>query len=205
MYSVFHMVTPTTGFRLTEYDRRSLEQLSEELVCSRTEVVRQGLAALRRDPALRRQIKAENLALAFLARLRDHYGQHSTLDLSVGGGRVPSTATIAGRPLDPAMARVEVREENGFAFIDLIDPNTNVGIRNAYWTELDEAKDLRILLRAIDVYVRVAPTSEPAPHRLPDGRSAVTFEEDDGTIKRIILSPDGTSHLLHDEQQAGWF
>lgn len=199
------MVTPTTAFRLTDYDRHQLERLSDELGLSRTDVVRHGLAALRRDPALRKQIRAEQLAIAFLNRLRARYGEHTQLRLVVGPDQPEPDPRIADEPLDWEELDVRVRYEGDFAFVDLVDPTVGVGIWNAYWTEVGDHKDVRILLKAIDLYVRLAPTDEPRTHRLGDGRTVLAVPQDDGSVTQLVLDSEGNSRLLPADQHADWF
>ena len=166
------MVTPTSAFRLTDHDRRQLDRLADELLLSRTDVIRHGLAALRRDPGLRRQILAEQLAVAFLARLRARYGDHAQLAFDVGPDQPEAKPRIAGKPIDPAEARVHVRYADDHALVDLVDPTVGVAIRNAYWTAADEGKDVRVPLMAIGLYRRITPTDEPyaAARRRSDRR-----------------------------------
>lgn len=194
------MPSPTTTFRLTDRDRGKLDRLADELLCSRTDVVRHGIATLLRTPELRSQIKAEHLALAFLNRLRSARGDRATLGFRIGFD--DPKPTIDDSPVDPDELAVVVRYENDFAFVDLVDPTTGVGIRNAYWTEANDTKDVRLPLHSLGLYIRVTPTSEPQSQRLPDGRTVVTIEEDEGPVKHVVLAADGTSSLLHDEQQA---
>ena len=199
------MVTPTTAFRLTDYDKRQLDRLSNELGLSRTDVVRHGLAALRRDPELRKQIRAEQLAIAFLSRLRARYGERAQLRLVVGPDQPEPQPCVADEPVDHEEVDVRVRYEGDFAFVDLVDPSVGVGIWNAYWTEIDDRKDVHILLKAIDLYLRLAPTDEPRTHRLGDGRTVLAVPQDDGTVTQLVLDAAGNSRLLPADQHADWF
>ena len=70
------MPTPTTTFRLTSRERAQLDRLADRLVCSRTDVLRYGMAVLREDDSgLINQIRADNLARAFLKSLITQYGE----------------------------------------------------------------------------------------------------------------------------------
>jgi hypothetical protein len=198
------MATPTSAFRLTDRDRRQLDLLADELLLSRTDVIRHGLAALRGDHALRRQILAEQLVLAFLARLRGRYGDHAQIALDVGPDQPEPNPRIGEEPVDPDEAQVEVRHEDDHAFIDLVDPTVGVAIRNAYWTSTDEGVDVRIPLKAIGLYQRVVPTDEPRTHRMDDGRTVVAVPHDDGTVRQFVLDEQGNFALLHHNQHAEW-
>lgn len=194
------MVTPSVGFRLTENERRTLDRLAAELACSRTDVIRYALAILRRDPQLRRDVKAETFARAFLARLRERYGRHAILMVEDGPDR--TDVLIDREPVDDV--EVRVRREDGMCYLDLIDPMTNVGIRNAYWTDdAEEHVAIGVPLHALWVASLVS-LEEPEARRLPDGKTGVAIEED-GVVKTIVLGEDGTSHLLHEDQRAAWF
>ena len=198
------MATPTSAFRLTNRDRRQLDRLADELLLSRTDVIRHGLAALRRDHALRRQILAEQLVLAFLARLRGRYGDRAQIAVDVGPDQPEPSPRIAGEPIDPDEAQIDVRYEDGHAFIDLVDPTVGVAIRNAYWTAADEGVNVRIPLKALGLYQRVVPTNEPRTHRLDDGRTVVAVPHDDGTVRQFVLDEQGNFALLHLNQRAEW-
>lgn len=100
---------------------------------------------------------------------------------------------------------MRVRYEGNFTFVDLVDPTVGVGIWNAYWTEIDERTDVHILLKAIDLYVRLPPTDEPRTHRLGDGRTVLAVPQDDGTVKQLVLDGEGNSRLLPADQRADWF
>jgi hypothetical protein len=196
--------TTTTTFRLTAADRRTLKRLEEELACTKADIVRLGLAALRRDPELRHRLRAERFAAAFLSRLKDELGTHAQLRVRMDEHGNVVTEWMATRRRGPAAeteVEVNVREQGDLHFVDLIDPRTGVGIRNAYWSE---ARDFCFPISAVN-FRRTAPLDEPEARRLPDGRTAITVTQDDGTIAHYVLGPDGQSHLLHDDQQAEWF
>jgi hypothetical protein len=199
--------TATTTFRLTALDRRVLGALEEELGCSKTDIVRLGLAALRRDPNLRRQLRADRFAAAFLARLRDQHGRHAQVQVTLATDKPARPRWLMsrvadGQPVDPADVQVEVRHEEDIFVVDLVDGHTGVGIRNAWWT--DSESDACIPLVGINFW-QTARIDDPIVVTLPDQRQAVEIEQDDGSVKRYVLGSDGTMSLLHDEQRAEWF
>jgi len=98
-----------------------------------------------------------------------------------------------------------VRYEGDHAFVDLVDPTVGVGIRNAYWIEVDDSKDVHILLKAIDLYRRLAPLEEARTQSLEDGRTVLAVPQDDGSVKQLVLDANGRSSLLPDDQCADWF
>jgi hypothetical protein len=199
------MATGTSAFRLTDRDRHHLDWLAEELHLSRTDVIRLGLAELRRNPGLRRQIQAEQLAVAFLARLRAAHGDRAQLAVAVGPDQPPPEPRINGSPINPFDVRVDVRYDDDHAFVDLVDPSNNVGIRNAYWTDATVGVDVWIPLKAVDLYRRFAPTEEPRTYSLDDGRTVLAIPQDDGTVKQLVLDAEGNSSLLPADQRADRF
>jgi hypothetical protein len=70
---------------LTAPERAQLDRLADRLVCSRTDVLRYGIAALRNDDSgLVAQIRADNLARAFLKGLITQYGENAVIELKDG-------------------------------------------------------------------------------------------------------------------------
>jgi hypothetical protein len=199
------MATATSAFRLTERDRRHLDWLVEETLLSRTDVIRLGLAELRRNPVLCRQIRAQQRAVAFVARLRASHGDHAQLALEVGPDHPHPNPRIDDAPINPFEIRVLVRYENDHAFVDLVDPSDGIGIRNAYWTDANDGKSVRIPLKAVDLYRRFAPAEEPRTYNLDDGRTVVAIPQDDGGVKQLVLDAQGNSSLLPADQRADWF
>lgn len=193
-------MTSTTTFRFSDRDRRLIERLTEELVCSRTDVLRLGVDALRRDADLRSHIKAENLARAFLTNLRTQYGENAVLEL-VDGPDDPNWK-LAGQPIDPAILDVDVRRVGDRFVMNLIDPTTSVGIQNASsWTDGDGSRHVVVPLAWLWVHSstgRVA--NEPKTRQLYDGRTVVQIEEDDGSVKYFALDNEGNSRLLGPEE-----
>jgi hypothetical protein len=189
-------MSSTTTFRLSDSDRRLIEKLTEELVCSRTDVLRLGMDALRRDADLRSQIRAENLARAFLTNLRTQYGENAVLEL-VDGPDDPDWK-LAGEPIDSAVINVDVKRVGDRFVMNLIDPTTSVGIHNASsWTEADGSRHVVVPLAWLWVHSSTGKiASEPKTRQLYDGRTVVQIAEDDGSIKYFALDNDGNSRLL---------
>ena len=192
-------MAPTTTFRFSNRDRRRLERLAEELICSRTDVLRLGLAALVRDPELRKQVRAENIARAFLKSLITHYGENAVLELIDQGD--DSRWRLAGEPIDPQIVDVEVRRAGDHFVMDLIDPASGVGISNAHsWSDADGGKHAVVPLKSLWLYSQSNVPIEPKARQLYDGRTIVQIEEDDGTLKHLLLDHQGNSRLLRDDE-----
>jgi hypothetical protein len=189
------MASPTTTFRLSSADRRVLDQLADELVCSRTDVLRLGMAALQGDPRLRRHIRAENVARAFLKSLRTQYGDDAVLEL-VDGPDAPEWK-LAGEPIDRTVIDVHVDRVGDRRVMSLLDPVSGVGISNVMrWTDADGAHHAVISLDRLWVQSRTDLVAEPKTRQLYDGRTVVQIAEDDGTLKHIVLDHEGNAHLL---------
>jgi hypothetical protein len=192
-------MTTTTTFRLPERDRRRLDRLAEEMVCSRTDVLRLGVAALQRDPSLRKQIKADNIARAFLKSLRAQYGNNAVLELSDGPD--DPNWKLAGEPIDTSVLDVLVKRVGDGFVMDLVDPASGVAIHNAMsWTEGDGSRHVVVRLDQLWVYSTSAVAGEPKTRQLYDGRTVVQIEEDDGTVKHIILDHEGNSRVLEPDE-----
>jgi predicted transcriptional regulator len=186
---------PTTTFRLSDRDRRRLDRLAEELVCSRTDVLRVGLAALIRDPQFRGQVRADNIARAFLKSLRTQYGENAVLEL-IDDGDSPGWK-LAGEPINPQVIDIEVRRAGDCFVMDLIDPSSGVGISNAAsWTEADGSRHAVVSLKSLWLHSASGVQIEPKARQLYDGRTIVQIEEDDGTLKHLVLDHQGNSRLL---------
>jgi hypothetical protein len=189
------MVTPTTTFRLPDRDRRRLDQLAEEMVCSRTDVLRLGVVALQRDPELRKQIRADNIARTFLKSLRAQYGDNSVLELTDGPD--DPNWKLAGAPIDREILDVTVKRVGDRFVMDLFDPSSGVAIHNALsWTDDDGARHAVVRLDQLWVYSASGVVGEPKTRQLYDGRTVVQVDEDDGSVKHIILDNEGNSRVL---------
>ena len=184
------MATPTTTFRLTGRERRQLERLADELVCSRSDVLRYGIAALRDDPDLRQQIKADNLARAFLKNLCTQYGDDATIEM-VDGPDDPGWR-LAGEPLDRQVVDVIVQRQGDRWVLDLVDKATGVAIRNVTsWTDIDGYRHAVVPLRELWVYSASGAIGEPKTRQLHDGRAVVQIEEDDGSLRHLAIDNEG--------------
>lgn len=191
------MASPTTTFRLTPRDRRYLEDLADELLCSRADVLRLGMAELRRDRPLRRQIRADNLARAFLQSLRTQYGPNAVLELSEGP-EDPSWK-LAGEPLDSSSLDVIVRPQGEQFVMDLIDVRQGVGIYNVQvWGDEDDVRHAVVPLSELWVHSAHALIGEPTTHMTYDGRTVVEIEEEDGPPRMIVLDHKGNSEPIKD-------
>ncbi len=189
------MVSPTTTFRLSDRDRAQLERLADELLCKRTDVLRLGMAALRENRPLRRQIRADNLARAFLQSLRTQYGEDATIEL-VDGLDDPNWK-LANEPLDRNVIDIAMTHQGDRFVMSLIQPGTNVGIHNvAAWDDADGARHAVVRLRDLWVHSAHAIIGEPATRQTYDGRTIVTIDEDDGTARQLILDNEGQSRRL---------
>jgi hypothetical protein len=191
------MPSPTTTFRLTDRDRRQLDRLADELVCSRSDVLRHGMAALRDNRQLRRQVKADNLARAFLKSLRTEYGDNATLELVEG----PEDAgwRLAGEPLDREAVDVIIERQGDRWVLDLVDKATGVGIHNVMsWTDEDGYRHAVVPLRELWVYSSQGAIGEPKTRQVHDGRTVVQIEEDDGSLRHLVIDDQGNSAPLVD-------
>src|SRR5687768_2906614 len=199
------MATSTTTFRLSDRERRQLERLADELVCSRSDVLRYGVAALRDDPELRQQIKAENLARAFLQSLRTQYGDSATIELVDGPEDL--NWRLAGEPLDPQVIDVIVERQGDRWVLDLVDKATGVAIHNAMsWTDDDGYRHAVVPLRDLWVYSAKGAIGEPKTRELWDGRVVVQIEEDDGSVRHLAIdNRGGTAPLTGNDVPAAAF
>ena len=165
------------------------------MVCSRTDVLRLGVAALQRDPELRKQIKADNIARAFLRSLRTQYGDNAELELADG----PDDPhwKLAGEPIDRDTVDVVVKRVGDRFVMDLVDPSSGVAIHNALsWTDDDGVGHVVVRLDQLWVYSASRVGGEPKTRQLYDGRTVVQIDEDDGSVKHIILDNEGNSRVL---------
>lgn len=189
------MVTPTTTFRLTAADRRRLDRLADELVCSKSDVLRLGIAMLDRDPGLRSQIRAGNVARAFLKNLRTQYGANAILELVEGRGG--DDWVLAGEPLDRSVVDVEVREVDDRYVLHLLDPSTGVAISNVHsWVGEDGRQRATVSLEHLWVHSQFPTGDEPKTRQLIDGRTVVQIDDGDGTFRHVALDQQGNSHRL---------
>ena len=190
-----YMVTPTTTFRLTAANRKSLDRLADELVCSRSEILRLGMAILARDPAVRAQVRAGNVARAFLKNLRTQYGPAAVLELVEG--RDGDDWVLAGEPLDRSVVDVEIHEVDDRYVLHLLDPSTGVAISNAHsWVGDDGRRRVTVSLEHLWVHSDFPTSDEPKTRELVDGRTVVQIDEGDGTFRHIVLDQRGNSHPL---------
>lgn len=186
------MVTPTTTVRLTEVDRARLQRLADELVCSRADALRLGMAALFINKPLRRQIRADNLAIAFLQSLRTQYGPNAVIEL-VDGPEDPQWQ-LAGKPLGETIVDVVERRQGDRWVLDLIDRSNGVVIRNALsWEDEDGHRHAVVALKDLWVHVQHRVTSEPRTRRTLDGRTVLELTEDDGTSRLLVIDDQGNS------------
>jgi hypothetical protein len=190
------MATPTTTFRLTSRESVRLGQLADELVCSRTDVLRYGMAALRRDRSgLVSQIRADNLARAFLKSLITQYGENAVLELK--DGPEDPHWRLAGEPLDPKVVDVLVRRQGDRFVMDLVDTATGVGIHNVQsWEDEDGYRHAVVSLRDLWVYSSTRVSGEPQTRQLYDGRTVVQIQEDDGSFRHVAIDDQGNSAPL---------
>jgi hypothetical protein len=189
------MVSRTSTFRLRDRDQRELGRFAEEMICSRTDVVRIGLAAIRRNPELRQQVRADNVARAFLKSLRSQYGDNAVLEL-VDGPNCPDWK-LAGEPIDREVVDVLVQRVGDRFVMDLIDPTSGIGIHNVMsWTDEEGSRHAVVPLNQLWVHSASGVTVEPRARQLYDGRTVVQVEEDDGEITHFILDHEGNSRVL---------
>lgn len=189
------MVTPTTTFRLTTADRRRLDRLADELVCSKSDVLRLGMAMVARDPELQSQVRAGNVARAFLKSLRTQYGANAILELVEG--RDGDDWVLAGEPLNRTVVDLEVREVDDRYVLHLLDPLTGVAIENAHsWVAGDGRKHAAVSLEQLWVHSAFPTGDEPKTRQLVDGRTVVQIDDGEGAFRHIVLDQHGNSHRL---------
>lgn len=183
----------STGFRFSERELDELDQLAEQLGCSRTTVVRHAVAALRDDPQARRQIQADYEARELLRRLRERHGWGALLSLDPAA---PDGCTIAGRAPDPALLRTKVRHSDDRFALDLVDANTGTQIINVITWTADAVHHHVVALRDLWVHSSVAAIDDPQVRQLPDGRPIVQVPGPDGARRYLALNADGTTSPL---------
>jgi hypothetical protein len=187
------MPSPTTTFRLSSRERAQLDRLANRLVCSRTDVLRYGLAALRReDFGWVNQIRADNLARAFLKNLITQYGEDAVIELQDGPS--DSCWRLAGEPLDSDLLDVVIRRQGDGYVIDLLDKAHGVGISNVRaWEDEHGFRHATVALRDLWVYSSTRVSADPKTRQLADGRAVVQFQEDDGTSRELVIDDQGNS------------
>ncbi len=190
------MATPTTTFRLTSRERAQLDRLADELVCSRTDVLRYGMAALRNDESgLTGQIRADNLARAFLKNLITQYGERAVIEL-MDGPEDPHWR-VAGEPLDRDVLDVIVRRQGDRFVMDLVAKATGIAIHNVQvWEDEEGYRHAVVPLRDLWVYSSTGVSAEPKTRQLFDGRTVVQIEEDDGSFRHLVIDDQGNSSPL---------
>jgi hypothetical protein len=190
------VATPTTTFRLTPSERAQLDRLADELVCSRTDVLRYGMAALRDDASgLTSQIRADNLARTFLKNLITQYGEDAVIELE--DGPEDPHWRLAGEPLDHEVLDVIVRRQGDRFVMDLVAKATGVGIHNVQsWEEEDGSRHSTVALRDLWVYSPTRVSGEAKTRQLVDGRTVVQFQEDDGSFRHLAIDDHGDSSPL---------
>jgi hypothetical protein len=193
------MASPTTTFRLTLRERAQLDRLADELVCSRTDVLRYGMAALQNDRSgLVSQIRADNLARAFLKNLITQYGEDAVIELE--DGPEDPHWRLAGEPLDGEVLDVIVRRQGDRFVMDLVAKATGVGIHNVQsWEDEDGSRHATVALRDLWVYSPTRVSGEPKTRQLFDGRTVVQFQEDDGSFRQLAIDNQGNSSPLDPE------
>jgi len=193
------MPTSTTTFRLTSRERAQLDRLADRLVCSRTDVLRYGIAVLREDDSgLLNQIRADNLARAFLKSLITQYGENAVIELK--DGPMDPHWRLGGEALDREALDVVVRRQGDRFVMDLVDEATGVAIHNVQsWQDEDGFRHAVVPLRELWVYSSMRVSGEPTTRRLFDGRTIVEFQEDDGSFRRLAIDDEGNSSPLHPE------
>ena len=165
------------------------------MVCSRSEVLRLGMAMLARDPAARAQVRAGNVARAFLKNLRTQYGANAVLELVEG--RDGDEWVLADEPLDRSVVDVEVHEIDDRYVLHLLDPSTGVAISNALsWVAEDGRRHATVSLEDLWVHSEFPTGDEPKTRQLVDGRTVVQIDDGDGTFRHIVLDQQGNSHRL---------
>lgn len=194
------MVTPTTTFRLAQRERRQLDRLADELVCSRTDVLRYGMAALANDDTgLTSQIRADNLARTFLKGLVTQYGEDAVIELA--DGPEDPHWRLAGEPLDRDVVDVIVKRQGDRFVMDLVNRATGVAISNVQaWEDEEGFRHAVVPLRSLWVYSSHAATTEPSTRQLLDGRTLVQIEEDDGSLRHLLIDDQGNSVPVRPEE-----
>lgn len=191
------MVTPTTTFRLASRDRDQLDRLANELVCSRTDVLRHGMAVLRKDDTgLTSQIRADNLARAFLKSLMTQYGENAVIEIQDG----PDDPhwRIAGEPLDREVVDVVVKRQGDRFVMDLVGKATGIAIHHVQaWEDEEGFRHAVVPLRELWVYSSHKVAGEPKTRQLFDGRTLVQIEEDDGSLRHLVIDDQGNSAPLN--------
>ncbi|HEY5195485.1 MAG TPA: hypothetical protein VIJ51_00500 [Solirubrobacteraceae bacterium] len=190
------MPSPTTTFRFADRERRRLDQLAHEMVCSRADVLRLGLAALQRDPALREEVRALNVARAFIKSLRTQYGDNAILELDDGRD---DKWKLAGEPIDAAALDLDVKRVGDRFVMSLLDPESRVEITNVRadsWTDEDGVRHAVVPLSNLWASSASELVAEPRTRQLCDGRTVVQIPEDDGTVRHVVLDNDGNARIL---------
>lgn len=190
------MATPTTTFRLTARESARLDRLADELVCSRTDVLRYGMTALRRDRSgLVSQIRADNRARAFLKNLITQYGENAVIELE--DGPEDPHWRLAGEPLDPKVVDVIVRRQGDRFVMDLVAKAMGVGIHNVQsWDDEHGYRHAVVPLRDLWVHSSTRVSSESKARQLYDGRTVVEIQEDDGSFRHVAIDDQGNSAPL---------
>jgi hypothetical protein len=177
-------------------ERAQLDRLANELVCSRTDVLRYGMAALVSDESgLTSQIRADNLARAFLKSLITQYGENAVIELQEG----PEDPhwRLAGEPLDREVLDVIVRRQGDRYVMDLVAKATGVAIHNVQaWEDEHGFRHAVVPLRNLWVYSSTGVSGEPKTRQLFDGRTVVQFQEDDGSFRHLAIDDQGNSSPL---------
>jgi hypothetical protein len=154
------------------------------------------MAALHRDRSgLVGQIRADNLARAFLKSLITQYGENAVIELK--DGPEDPHWRLAGEPLDREVLDVVVRQQGDRFVMDLVAKATGVGIRNVQsWEDEDGYRHAVVPLRDLWVYSPTRVSGEPQTRRLYDGRTVVQFQEDDGSLRHVAIDDRGNSAPL---------
>lgn len=165
-------------------------------MCSRTDVLRYGMAALRDDVlGLKSRIRADNLARAFLKSLITQYGESAVIELRDG----PDDPhwRLAGEPLDPEVLDIVVRRQGDRFVMDLVAKATGVAIHNVQaWEDEDGFRHAVVSLRDLWVYSSTEVAGEPMTRQLVDGRTVVQFQEDDGSRRHVVIDDQGNAAPL---------
>ena len=181
---------------MTPRERAQLDRLADEFVCSRTDVLRYAMAALRKDDSgLVSQIRADNLARAFLKSLITQYGENAVLELK--DGPQDRHWRLAGEPLDSKVLDVVVRRQGDRFVMALVAKATGVAIHNVQsWEDEDGFRHAVVPLRDLWVYSSTGVSGEPKTRQLYDGRTVVQFQEDDGSFRHLAIDGQGNSSPL---------
>jgi hypothetical protein len=157
------------------------------------------MAVLREDDGgLLNQIRADNLARAFLKSLITQYGENAVIELK--DGPADPHWRLAGEPLDREALDVIVRPQGDRFVMDLVDKATGVAIHNVQsWEDEEGFRHAVVPLRDLWVYSSMRVSSEPTTRQLLDGRTIVQFQEDDGSFRRLAIDDQGNSSPLHPE------